>query len=182
MRQKEQEAQFQQLEARHFLQDQKQLPPNEGRENFQAEADQNQFHSCTTHPENLVAGVAKAQGSKPGLLCLSFHYEATEPRGMTQELIDSIKSHNMKVGLVISPDTPVEAILKYADQIDLALIMTVYPGKGGQSFMESMMTKVKTLREKYPTLDIELDGGIKPHTIAKGAEAGANLFVSGSAL
>jgi len=137
-------------------------------------------HMMTTHPENWVAQVAKAHGSKPGLLCYSFHYEATEPRGITQEVIDSIKAHNMKVGLVISPDTPTEAILKYADQIDLAMIMTVYPGKGGQSFIESMMTKVKTLREKYPNLDIALDGGVKPHTIAKGAEAGANLFVSGS--
>mmetsp|Transcript_20498 Transcript_20498/g.31594 ORF Transcript_20498/g.31594 Transcript_20498/m.31594 type:complete len:253 (-) Transcript_20498:157-915(-) len=137
-------------------------------------------HFMATHPEKYVAAVSKAQGSKPGLLCFSFHYEATEPRGITQEVIDSIKAHNMKVGLVISPDTPIEAILKYADQIDLALIMTVYPGKGGQSFLESMMPKVKTLREKYPTLDIELDGGVKPQTIAMGAEAGANLFVSGS--
>jgi ribulose-phosphate 3-epimerase len=134
----------------------------------------------TTHPENWVEKVARAQGSKPGLLCYTFHFEATEPRGKTQEVIDLIKANNMKVGLTVSPDTPVDAILKYADQIDLALIMTVYPGKGGQSFIEDMMDKVKTIRAAYPNLDIEVDGGVKPKTVDMAAKAGANLIVSGS--
>jgi len=86
----------------------------------------------------------------------------------------------MKVGLTLNPDTPVEALLKYADQIDLALIMTVYPGKGGQSFIEEMMEKVKIIRAKYPNLDIEVDGGVKPKTVDMAAKAGANLIVSGS--
>lgn len=80
-------------------------------------------HMMTAEPENWVEKVAKAQGSKPGLLCYTFHFEATEPRNKTQEVIDLIKANNMKVGLTLSPDTPVDAILKYADQIDLALIM-----------------------------------------------------------
>ena len=137
-------------------------------------------HMMTTHPENWVEKVAKAQGSKPGLLCYTFHYEATEPHGMTQKVIDLIKANNMKVGLTLSPDTPVEALLKYGDQIDLALIMTVYPGKGGQSFIEEMMEKVKTIRAAYPDMDIEVDGGVKPKTVDMAAKAGANLIVSGS--
>jgi ribulose-phosphate 3-epimerase len=137
-------------------------------------------HMMTSEPEKWVEKVAKAQGSRPGLLCYTFHYEATEPRGKTQEVIDLIKANNMKVGLTVSPDTPIDAILKYADQIDLALIMTVYPGKGGQSFIESMMSKVSTLRAAYPNLDIEVDGGVKPKTVSMAAEAGANLIVSGS--
>jgi ribulose-phosphate 3-epimerase len=137
-------------------------------------------HMMTSEPEKWVEKIAKAQGSSPGLLCYTFHYEATEPRGKTQEVIDLIKANNMKVGLTVSPDTPVDAILKYADQIDLALIMTVYPGKGGQSFMEDMMTKVTTLRAAYPNLDIEVDGGVKPKTVDMAAKAGANLIVSGS--
>lgn len=64
--------------------------------------------------------------------------------------------------------------------LDLALIMTVYPGKGGQSFIEAMMEKVKTLRAAYPNLDIEVDGGVKPNTVDMAAKAGANLIVSGS--
>ncbi|KAL3923107.1 MAG: hypothetical protein SGILL_001846 [Bacillariaceae sp.] len=134
----------------------------------------------TAEPEKWVEKVARAQGSRPGLLCYTFHFEATEPRGKTQEVIDLIKHHNMKVGLTVSPDTPVDALLKYADQIDLALIMTVYPGKGGQSFMEEMMFKVKTLRAAYPKMDIEVDGGVKPKTVDMAAKAGANLIVSGS--
>eukprot|EP00934_Nitzschia_sp_Nitz4_P003913 Nitzschia sp. Nitz4//scaffold350_size17454//7898//8787//NITZ4_008819-RA/size17454-augustus-gene-0.25-mRNA-1//1//CDS//3329548871//3903//frame0 len=137
-------------------------------------------HMMTAEPEKWVEKVAKAQGSSPGLLCYTFHYEATEPRGKTQEVIDMIKANNMKVGLTISPDTPVDAILRYADQIDLALVMTVYPGKGGQSFIEGMMEKVKTLRAKYPNMDIEVDGGVKPQTVDMAAQAGANLIVSGS--
>ena len=137
-------------------------------------------HMMTTHPERWVEKTAKAQGSRPGLLCYTFHFEATEPRGKTQEVIDLIKANSMKVGLTISPDTPVDAILKYADQIDLALIMTVYPGMGGQSFIEDCMDKVKTLRAAYPNLDIEVDGGVKPKTVDMAAKAGANLIVSGS--
>ena len=138
------------------------------------------FFSChfmTTHPEMWIEPVAKAAG---GPLCFTFHYETTEPRGMTQQVIDTIKANGMKVGMTIRPDTPVEALLDYANQLDLALIMTVYPGKGGQSFMEDMMSKVRTLREKYPLLDIEVDGGVKPATIDAVAAAGANLAVSGS--
>jgi ribulose-phosphate 3-epimerase len=137
-------------------------------------------HMMTSHPENWVEKVASAQGSKPGLLCYTFHYEATEPRGKTQEVIDLIKSHNMKVGLTVSPDTPVDALMKYANQIDLALVMTVYPGKGGQSFIEGMMDKVRALRNAYPDLDIEVDGGVKPTTVDMATKAGANLIVSGS--
>jgi len=137
-------------------------------------------HLMCSEPEKWVEAIAKSQGSKPGLLSFTFHYEATEPRGVTQQVIDKIKANNMKVGLTICPDTPVDAILKYADQIDLALIMSVIPGKGGQSFMESTMSKVRTLREKYPKLDIEVDGGVKPGTIDSAAQAGANLIVSGS--
>jgi len=137
-------------------------------------------HMMTAEPEKWVEQVAKAQGSKAGLLCYTFHYEATEPRNMTQKVIDLVKKNNMKVGLTLNPDTPVEALLKYADQIDVALIMTVYPGRGGQSFIEEMMEKVKTIRAKYPNLDIEVDGGVKPKTIDMAAKAGANLIVSGS--
>jgi len=137
-------------------------------------------HFMTVEPENWVEKVSRAHGSSPELLCYTFHYEATEPRGKTQELIDMIRAKNMKVGMCISPDTPVSAMLKYADQIDLALIMTVYPGKGGQSFMEPMMEKVKTLRAMHPDLDIEVDGGIKPANIDIVAKAGANFIVSGS--
>lgn len=133
-------------------------------------------HMMTAEPEKWIEPIAKAGGS----ISYTFHYEATEPRGITQQVIDNIKAHGMKVGFAVSPDTPVDGLLKYADQIDLALVMTVYPGKGGQSFIESMMSKVTALRENYPDMDIEVDGGVKPSTIQAAAEAGANMIVSGS--
>jgi len=137
-------------------------------------------HMMTSEPEKWIEGIAKAQADKPLMVTYTFHLETTEDRGITQQVIDKIKEHKLRVGIAISPDTPVEKLLKYADQIDLALVMTVHPGKGGQSFMEDMMSKVRTLREKYPKMDIEVDGGVKPATVDAAAKAGANLIVSGS--
>jgi ribulose-phosphate 3-epimerase len=137
-------------------------------------------HMMTSEPEKWVEKLSSAQGSRPGLLCYTFHLEATEPRGKTQEVVDLIRANNMKVGLAVSPDTPVDLLLRYADQIDLALVMTVHPGRGGQSFIAAMMDKVTALRAAYPQLDIEVDGGVKPNTVDVAARAGANLIVSGS--
>eukprot|EP00069_Balaena_mysticetus_P018637 bmy_11517T0 len=86
------------------------------------------------------------------------------------------------VGLAIKPGTTVEYLAPWANQIDMALVMTVEPGFGGQKFMEDMMPKVHWLRTQFPSLDIEVDGGVGPDSIHKCAEAGANMIVSGSAI
>ncbi|NXY79672.1 RPE epimerase, partial [Glareola pratincola] len=88
----------------------------------------------------------------------------------------------LQVGLAIKPGTTVEHLAPWANQIDMALVMTVEPGFGGQKFMEDMMPKVQWLRTQFPSLDIEVDGGVGPDTIHKCAEAGANMIVSGSAI
>lgn len=137
-------------------------------------------HMMTDEPEKWIEETAQAKGDLPGLMTYTFHLEATEPRGITEEVMRKIRAQGMKVGLAISPHTPVAKLLKYGDQIDMALVMSVVPGKGGQAFMEDQMEKVKAIRARYPNMDIEVDGGVKPATIEHVAKAGANLIVSGS--
>nr|CAD7399160.1 unnamed protein product [Timema poppensis] len=87
-----------------------------------------------------------------------------------------------EVGIGLKPGTAVSVVEKYVDLADMILIMTVEPGFGGQKFMTDMMGKVKWLRNNYPELDIEVDGGVGPSTIGLCAEAGANMIVSGTAV
>ena len=138
-------------------------------------------HLMVTKPEAQVEALAPANAvdARTGrsLTVVTFHVEATEERGVTQSTIDAIKAAGMRVGMTLCPATPVEAVLKYSDQLDLVLVMTVVPGKGGQS---STVDQVRALREKHPVLDIEVDGGVEPATVDEAAKAGANMIVSGS--
>jgi len=97
-------------------------------------------------------------------------------------LIDRVKQCGLRCGLSIKPKTPVEALLKFAAKIDMALIMTVEPGFGGQAFMPEQMEKVRRLRAEYPHLDIQVDGGVGVDNIAVCAAAGANVIVSGTGI
>jgi ribulose-phosphate 3-epimerase len=139
-------------------------------------------HFMVTDPDIWISPLAEgSKGSAPGLLGFTFHIEATEPRGVTQATIKKIRDNGMRVGLALSPDTPVEAVLPYCHLIDLLLVMTVRPGLGGQQFMSETLSKVETVRKQFPDLDIEVDGGIKPGaTVEASAKAGANVIVSGS--
>ena len=82
----------------------------------------------------------------------------------------------MKVGVAISPDTPSTAITdEIANAVDMLLVMTVYPGRGGQKFIERCVPKVAELRARFPDKDIEVDGGVGPKTIDVCADAGKLL-------
>ncbi|MBN3307267.1 RPE epimerase, partial [Amia calva] len=132
------------------------------------------MHMMVSRPEQWVRPMAAAGASQ-----YTFHLEATSNPG---PLIKDIRESGMKVGLGIKPGTTVEELAPWAAQIDMALVMTVEPGFGGQKFMEDMMPKVNWLRTQFPSLDIEVDGGVGPDSIHKCAEAGANMIVSGSAI
>ena len=105
--------------------------------------------------------------AKAGADYITFHVEASSD---IDETIDKIRSLGVKPGIVLKPKTPAEAAFPYLDRVDMVLVMTVEPGFGGQSFMEDMMPKVRSLRKeidrrRLETL-IEADGGISAKTIA----------------
>lgn len=83
------------------------------------------------------------------------------------------------MGVALKPGTPVDVVVDYVELADMVLIMTVEPGFGGQKFMEPMMEKVRWLRTNYPTLDIEVDGGVGPNTILSCAEVSLHNFFKG---
>jgi len=134
------------------------------------------LHMMVAKPQDWVQPCAEAGGNM-----FTFHIEAaTEP----EKLCRQIQEAGMKVGMGIKPGTSVDAVVEWVDAglVDMVLVMTVEPGFGGQSFMGNMMNKVQKLRAAYPTLDIEVDGGVGPKTIDACAQAGANMIVSGTAV
>jgi ribulose-phosphate 3-epimerase len=121
--------------------------------------------------------------AKAGADIITFHPEASEHIDRTLQLI---KDNGCKAGLVFNPATPLDYLLHVMDKIDIILIMSVNPGFGGQSFIPHALRKIETARKLIDAsgLDIrlEVDGGIKIDNIAAVAEAGADTFVSGSAI
>jgi ribulose-phosphate 3-epimerase len=87
-----------------------------------------------------------------------------------------------KRALVLNPETPVERLLPYLDEVDEILVMTVHPGYGGQKFIESSLEKVKLIRSWDKDIDIEIDGGINVDNVALAVKSGANVIVAGSAI
>jgi len=131
-------------------------------------------HMMVSSPDSWVESMAAS-----GTNIYTFHVEASEDPGTT---IRKIKEAGMKAGIGVKPGTSVDAVLPYAESVDMVLVMTVEPGFGGQKFMADMMPKVKKLRDQFRMLDIEVDGGVGPQTIDVCAKAGANMIVSGSAI
>lgn len=108
---------------------------------------------------------------------ITFHVESdSDPMACIRKL----RSHGVRVGITLKPDTPLSAIEPYLDQVDMALVMTVEPGFGGQSFLPGMMDKVRALRTARPVFDIQVDGGMNEQTAKIAVQAGANILVAGS--
>ena len=131
-------------------------------------------HLMIENPEKYVEEFAKS-----GADIITVHIEAVKDM---DKMIDQLKALNVKIGLSLNPETPVEKIISYCDKVDMVLVMTVHPGFGGQSLIKDCLEKVKILRDKFPNLDIEVDGGIKPSNVKMVKEAGANVIVAGSAV
>lgn len=131
-------------------------------------------HLMISNPLDYVKDFANA-----GADIICFH---TECDSDVEKTVDKIISLGKKPALAIKPATPVDDVVKYLDKLSMVLVMTVEPGFGGQSFMESTMPKIEAIRKINPDIDIEVDGGINPETIKIASRAGANVFVAGSAV
>ena len=131
-------------------------------------------HLMIERPEAQVEEFARA-----GADCVTFHAEATVHANRT---LSAVRELGCLAGLALNPGTPVEAVSELGDAADLVLCMTVNPGWGGQSFIASSPGKVARLRQATPEPVLAVDGGIDAETVASVAEAGATLFVAGSAV
>ena len=136
-------------------------------------------HLMIVHPEKYVERFAKA-----GADIITVHYEACQDN--LKEVLQLIKSTGVKCGAVINPDTPVAKIADVIPMCDMVLVMSVFPGFGGQKFIPEALDKlreVKAIVDKCgKDIDIEIDGGVGEGNVALVKEAGANVIVAGSAV
>lgn len=135
-------------------------------------------HLMIENPDQYIESFAKA-----GADYITVHVEACPHLHRTIQLI---RSYGVKPGVVLNPHTPIETIQHILEDVDMVLFMTVNPGFGGQKFIHSVISKVQQLadiiQEKGLSIEIEIDGGINAETIIPCAEAGATIFVAGSAI
>ncbi len=139
-------------------------------------------HLMIEHPKTQIKFFAEA-----GADIITVHYKACAKISDTylKETLELIKSYGVKCGAVVNPDVPVEKIFEVFPLCDMVLLMSVYPGYGGQKFIEEVLEKVKKAREYAikigrPDMDIEIDGGVTLENCKTIREAGANVLVAGS--
>lgn len=121
--------------------------------------------------------------AKAGASMITFHVEASEHVDRTLQLI---KEHGCKAGVVLNPATPLSHLEYIMDKLDMILLMSVNPGFGGQSFIPKTLDKLKAVRrlidDSGRDIRLEIDGGVKVENIKEIAQAGADMFVAGSAI
>jgi ribulose-phosphate 3-epimerase len=135
-------------------------------------------HLMTTNPDAYLEELKEA-----GADLVTMHIEAVPN---PHPAIARAREADLDVGLAVNPGTPVESIEPFLELIDVAVVMSVEPGFGGQSFNAEVLSKVSRLREIVENAalltDIEIDGGISAETAGRAARAGANVFVAGTAI
>lgn len=141
-------------------------------------------HLMIEHPKTQIKFFAEA-----GADIITVHYEACAKisKDYLKETLELIKSYGVKCGAVVNPDVPVEELFPVFPLCDMVLLMSVFPGYGGQKFIPSVLEKIKSAREYAraigkPDMDIEVDGGINAQTAPLAIAAGANVLVAGSAI
>ena len=136
-------------------------------------------HLMIVNPEKYVQGFAKA-----GADIITVHYEACKDN--LANVLKQIKDAGVKCGAVINPDTPVEKIIDVLPLCDMVLVMSVFPGFGGQKFIPDALDKLRQLRkwidESGKDIDLQVDGGVTAENVDIIKSAGANVVVAGSAV
>ena len=135
-------------------------------------------HLMVVHPETHFEAFKKA-----GADIVTIHVEACQ--GNLKENLAKIKALNMKCGAVLNPDTPIEDVFDAVPLSDMILVMSVFPGYGGQKFIDDTLPRLEKLRtfcikNGYSDFDIEVDGGITEDNVKTVINAGANVIVAGS--
>lgn len=135
------------------------------------------IHFMNVNPQDYIVRAAKL-----GAASINFHVEAAKEN--TASYIQMIHDAGVKAAITISPDTPVEAVRPYIKDVEMVLVMGVYPGFGGQKFIEATVDRVRELRQMIIETGskalIEVDGGVQGETAPRLVAAGANALVSGS--
>ena len=135
-------------------------------------------HLMVKNPEKYIEDYALMNTEQ-----IAFHYEAVHD---IDKMIDIIKNYGLKVGIAINPDTDIEVVYPYLKSIDEVLVMSVFPGKSGQTFIESSVDKIRKLKEEIVRQNaktiISVDGGINEETGPQCSEAGVDILVSASFL
>lgn len=135
-------------------------------------------HLMITEPEKYVGSFVDS-----GADIVTFHPDASKD---VRKGLDIIKSKGAKCGLVLNPDKPLDLVYPYLAEIDMVLLMSVFPGFGGQKFIESVLDKAKVLKEYIEknnlNVDIEIDGGVSSKNAEQVRNSGVNILVAGSAV
>ena len=134
--------------------------------------------------KDIETGIEAFSSMEPNII--TFHLEACKNKEEVMRNINLIKDKGSRVGIAVKPETVIESVYEYLPYIHMCLVMTVEPGKGGQTLITDMLSKISELKtyieKKNIEIDIEVDGGINLKTAQRVKDAGANVLVAGTAI
>lgn len=131
-------------------------------------------HLMLEHPLSYIEAFRKA-----GADLITFHIECADDAG---EVIGAIRASGAKAGIAVKPGTPIGQVFPYGEQLHMVTVMTVEPGFGGQKLMPEPLKKVARLKERFPQILAEVDGGVNRETLGLCREAGVDVLVAGTAV
>jgi ribulose-phosphate 3-epimerase len=134
-----------------------------------------EFHWMVTNPDKWIAEI---HGPHMHLV----HAETIQSAGSLAKVEAAVKKSGGRLGFALNPETPLDALLPFMPKAKRVLVMTVHPGFSGQKYLYEMEQKIRRLRQMYPKLDIEVDGGVNDETISHAYSSGANLLAAASAI